>query len=535
MPWRCKRSAEALLLGLVSALYFFVVGLLASRRLLWYDELSTLAVTRRPSLWNALTSGLEPNPPVFFAAATASVRMFGETELAARLPSMIGVWIFVICLYLFARRRVHPPFALLAALFPLATGALPYASESRPYGLLLGFTGLVLVCWQGATEGEHRGWWAVGLFLALVGALSTHFFAVLLWIPLGFAFLVRIFTRRRVDVLVAAALVLSPLILIAYRPIIANARTLGGAFWARPDPFLVVRFYGFLLDDALAPLVAVAAIGGLFAAWRRFTLPLPQGRREPEGGERTNLAPSPLAGEGWGGGDELPEELILLVTFLALPVFGVILGQLATGAFTERYALPAVAGFAVLFAFAASHWSGRKPVVATLLAVALTGGFLMNSARHYKWAVTIAAKEHRLHAQLLTDAPGTDPIVATDPVQFLQMMRYAPAELTSRLIYLTDGPDPNTAEVGLQRLAKFEPIQIDEYEHFQSTHSRFWLYRRLDTDELPKFPNELITRLSDRGVPMRVSQWTNEFLLLQCNPSLPLRRKPASSTIRDRF
>jgi hypothetical protein len=507
MPWKCKRSAEALVLGLVSALYFVVVGLLASRRLLWYDELSTLAVTRRPSLWNALTSGLEPNPPVFFAAAKASVRMFGETELAARLPSMIGVWIFLICLYLFARRRVHPSFALLAAIFPLATGALSYASESRPYGLLLGFTGLVLVCWQGAIEGKRPLWWAVGLFLALAGAISTHFFAVLLWIPLGVAFLIRVFMRRRFDVLVAAALALSPLILIAYRPIIANARTLGGAFWARPDPFLVVRFYGFLLDDAVAPLVAVAAIAGLFAAWRQIAAPRP--------------SPSPQEGRG------TPDELLLLVTFLALPVFGVILGQLATGAFTERYALPAVAGFAVLLAFAASHWSGRKSVVAMLLAVALTGGFLMNSARHYKWAVTIAAKEHRLYAQLLTDAPGADPIVATDPVQFLQMTRYAPPELNRRLIYLTDGLDPNTAEVGLQRLAIFDPIQIDNYEHFRSRHLRFWLYRRLDTDELPKFPNELITRLSDRGVPMRVSQWTNEFLLLQSNPSQPLRRKPA--------
>jgi hypothetical protein len=527
MPWKCKRSAEALLLGLVSALYFFVVGLLASRRLLWYDELSTLAVTRRPSLWNALTSGLEPNPPVFFAAARASVRMFGETELAARLPSIIGVWIFLICLYLFARRRVHPPFALLASLFPLATGALPYASESRPYGLLLGFTGLVLVCWQGATEGKHRGWWALGLFLALVGALSTHFFAVLLWIPLGFAFLIRVFTRRRFDVSVAAALALSPLILIAYRPIIANARTLGGAFWARPDPFLVVRFYGFLLDDAVAPLVAVAAIAGLASAaksWRGITPPhLTFGWFSHVGSAvRTWSAQrtlqEPRDSEDIGPNVVPPEELILLVTFLALPIFGVILGQLATGAFTERYALPAVAGFAMLFAFAASHWSGRKSVVAMLLAAALTGGFLMNSARHYKWAVTIAAKEYRLYAQLLTDTPGTDPIVATDPVQFLQMMRYAPAELTSRLIYLTDGPDPNTAEVGLQRLAKFDPIRIDEYEHFRSSRSRFWLYRRLDTDELPKFPNELITRLSEKGIPLRVSRWTNESILLRSNP-----------------
>lgn len=487
-----RRLGEILMICAFSLLYFAVTGLLASRRLLWFDELSTLAAIRRPSLWNALTNGLEPNPPVFFAAAKASVHLFGETELAARLPSIFGVWIFVICLYMFARRRVKPTFAMLAAIFPLTTGAWPYAAESRPYGMLLGFTGLTLVCWQGATSGRHRRWSALGLFVSLIGALSTHFFAVLLWVPLGVAFLSRWIRRRRFDWAVVFALAFSPLILILYRPIITNARTLGGSFWARPDPFLAVRFYGFLLDDAVAALVATTMLAGLAASFTNRRI------------SRLLRAPT--------------EDLVLIVTLLALPVFGVILARLATGAFTERYALPAVAGFAVLFAFAASRCFGRSRLVGVLLVMILTGGFLMNSARQIKWAVTIAAKEHRLHDQLLTDAPGTDPIVVTDPVQFLQMTRYAPLQLNQRLIYLTDGPDPNTAEVGLQRLSTFEPVRIDKSTHFLATHPTFWLYRRLDTDELPTFPNELIPRLSERGVPMRVGRWTNEMILIQGKP-----------------
>jgi hypothetical protein len=229
-----------------------------------------------------------------------------------------------------------------------------------------------------------------------------------------------------------------------------------------------------------------------------------------------------------------PDELVLLVTFLALPVFGVILGQLATGAFTERYALPTVAGFAVLFAFAASSWSNRNHRVAVILAVVLTGGFLMNSARQIKWAVTIAAKERRLYDQLQADAPGDEFIVVTDPVQFLQMTRYAPPDLNRRLVYLTDSLHPNTAEVGLQRLSKFEPVRIDDVGSFQEDHPRFWLYRRLDTDELPRFPNELISRLNERGTSMRIIRWTNEFLLLRREPAKPLMDAPLPATIEEK-
>jgi hypothetical protein len=41
-------------------------------------------------------------------------------------------------------------------LFPLITNAYPYAYEARPYGLLLGFCGLSLLCWQSAAEGQSR-------------------------------------------------------------------------------------------------------------------------------------------------------------------------------------------------------------------------------------------------------------------------------------------------------------------------------------------------------------------------------------------
>ena len=88
--------------------------------------------------------------------------------------------------------------------------------------------------------------------------------------------------------------------------------------------------------------------------------------------------------------------------------------------------------------------------------------------------------------QLQADTPGGDSIVVTDPVQFLQMTRYAPDTLKHRLIYLTDGPKPNTAEVGLQRLSKFELVRIDERRISRPAHPDFWLYRRLDTDSLPR-------------------------------------------------
>src|ERR1017187_2720902 len=71
---------------------------------------------------------------------------------AIRFPELIGFLAASLCLFHFIRRRTNALYGLVGMLACGITGAYPFAYEARPYGLVLGFCGLALVCWQAATE-----------------------------------------------------------------------------------------------------------------------------------------------------------------------------------------------------------------------------------------------------------------------------------------------------------------------------------------------------------------------------------------------
>jgi hypothetical protein len=84
--------------------------------------------------------------------------------------------------------------------FPLVTTAYFYAYEARPHGIVLGFCGIVLVCWQAATDRFDRRFWPLlGLGGGLVCALLMHSYAALLFVPVGLGELTRSVRLRRID------------------------------------------------------------------------------------------------------------------------------------------------------------------------------------------------------------------------------------------------------------------------------------------------------------------------------------------------
>ena len=80
-----------------------------------------------------------------------------------------------LCLYAFARRRVSAPYAAVAML--TATMWAGYASNGRPYGLMLGLAGLSLVAWQSAAEGRRRPLALAVLAASLAAGVATHYYA----------------------------------------------------------------------------------------------------------------------------------------------------------------------------------------------------------------------------------------------------------------------------------------------------------------------------------------------------------------------
>ena len=132
-------------------------------------------------------------------------------------------------------------------LFPLVTGAYYYATEARPYGLVLGFSGLALLCWQAATEKDRRLLSLAGLAASLAAAISCHYHAVFVLAALGFAEAVRSRTLRRLDLPLWAALSLGVAPLLAFFPLIRRAIGYSTTFWAKSRWMSAPEFYYSLL------------------------------------------------------------------------------------------------------------------------------------------------------------------------------------------------------------------------------------------------------------------------------------------------
>ena len=486
LPPDCRPKGAVWAVLVFSALYFPSVGILSWYKPLWHDELFThhLARLHSPSeLWRALRTGVDLNPPLYYAVAHVSQAVFGESPTALRLPSILGFWVMCVCLFGSVGRWCSPPYARSALLWPLLTGAYGYAYEARPYGVLLGWGGLAFWFWQSATGRSRRPFALVGLAVALGAAVSTHFYAALVFLPLILGELARSLSRRRLDapVWVSLGAGLTPLGFLL--PLIEQARARAPHFWARPTLSSAPGFYEFLLTAAIPP--AVILLGLL--ALGRGSVP----------SERDVRSRHPA--------DSPPRhEVIAAVAFAALPVFAVLLAVLANGAYTERYALPAVIGFGALLPLVSSRIARGRPVVGIALVTVLFGGFLLQEARRIKREGEVRSNLLALVQsldQLRPNGPDEDlPVVIADPIVYSEVNAYAPETLSPRLLFVAVGGEDGTAQgsgsADLQHLQPWAPVRTAPYDQFVASHERFLVHGKAD--------GRLLTALVESGARVEV-------------------------------
>ena len=262
----CERH-RFLLLGLVSVVYFAATSVLASRKPMWNDELFTYFIAQAPTLsgiWSALLTGADQSPFPFYVLTRWSLDLFGVNEWAVRMPEMVGVWGAGVCLFHIVAHRNSAMYGFVAMLLLFVTGANFYSYEARPYGLVLLFSASSWLCWQMATERRSR-WPLLGVFGSLAGALCSHYYAVLVFIPLGIAELVRSYDRRRMDWAMWLAICGALAPLLVFLPLIVKARTYATGFWAIPSWKSIPDAYASLLMPAPLLLMLVLISAGIMA------------------------------------------------------------------------------------------------------------------------------------------------------------------------------------------------------------------------------------------------------------------------------
>ena len=438
--------------GLVG-LYLFAVGSLAARAQLWNDELYTWHFAQLPTIgdvWDELSTGVEQIPPFYYVVTRASLALFGDGELALRVPSIIGFLLACTCLFAVVARRTNAWYGLVGALVPLASGAATYAWEARPYALVVGFAAAAVLCHQLRTDNVGPRLAVLGLAVALAAATGVHYYGVLVVLPIALAEAVRVVMRRQPDWAVVAAFFAPIVPLGVSAPLLQEARRYSGAFWTEFDLGSAPEFFVFLLRANVFSASRIPTWLGIGFA----TVVL--------GAALIVLLRRPRAAQ---------TEVAAALGFLLLPLVGVLVGEFVTGAYVERYVLAGVIGPALLIPLALQRVAGGRASAALAAAVVLALWFgVLFQYWHRDIGVEIDRRE-RLVAFLEEHAPTSAPHVAVvHPHDYLELAHYAPSSVAARLVRLSD-PEralqytgSRSTEDGLVVLAGFAPLRIVAYD-----------------------------------------------------------------------
>jgi hypothetical protein len=384
---------------LVAATVIRVQAALRSR--LWFDEIYTLWMARRP--FPALLRGVasDIHPPLHYLMVGAWRAVGGEGDLWIKslsiLTGVATVWlVYAIGRDLFARDTG----LLAAALLALHPAHVGFSQESRSYALLFLLLAAASWCawqWIERRSGRH----AAGFAISAAAALYTHYLAAPVLSGVG---LWGMWALRREPRRLAGWLGLHVIVAVVFAPqlpiVISQLARLRADRWVKPATvgglFNLFRLLSFSRAAVIVPLVVLAALP-LF-----------------DRGERR--AASLL----WVG------SLIPAVVLWAVAMTG-------GGVFVERYMLFSLPGWCVLLAAGATGpralWV-RLPALALLLLVALRALLLHEPQAE-------AAEMTRIEGFLTRRVQSGDVVIHADAHSLLFARHYA-LDAGEHLLYLRD-------------------------------------------------------------------------------------------------
>ncbi|HEX3318941.1 MAG TPA: glycosyltransferase family 39 protein [Solirubrobacteraceae bacterium] len=406
---------------------------LAIPRGLWLDEAISVhqAHLGLPELIQNLAQ-TDRHPPLHAVALWATLRVFGDSDFAVRLPSIVAGTLVIPALYALGHelydRRTGLAAALLGTVAPLLVW---YSQEARDYGFVTLFAVLtVLGCARVLRRGDVTDWLLYTLSAALL--VWSHWFAGLVVLVTEVALLGAVVrgwrTRRRLLVgwigsAVVLAVLLAPLAVLAADQIRATGT--GGGFSGPGAGGIGVSFY--TVTSNLSWL-----FGGFHPEWVSVVI--------------SAVWPLGMLASLLVVGVRMRRPTVLLLACAAGPIVALlVMGMFNPGVFDVRYFIAAAPLLVVLL----GRIGALKPValaaIFVVLAVALSNQQLdPGNPRRYDYREALAAIATRL---------GPHDVLLYEPPELRYVLeRYAPNMVARPL----DGTLPNRREAhGVVVLASF--------------------------------------------------------------------------------
>jgi len=444
-------------------------------RLMWNDEFLSFysdgVATFRQVILVQLHYPISLDPPAYHLLSHLCMDIFGRNAIALRLPALGGFLLFQLCLFFFVRRLAGDRSAIIAMAFPLLTASFRYSVEGRPYGLLLGLYALSLLCWQIATQIDASTGAAprsrllplVGLTLSIALAITSHYFGVLILIPVSLGELSRTLARKRLDLGVLSALILGlasvGLILPFQRALMVyrqhyyitgvNIRNISQGY---RELFLRYTTWPMSLQKLAAALMVVLALTLAYAGYQRF-----------------KHRPSTEHAYTW----------IALFSMALLPFFGYLFGRFVTHTMEVRYVIAALIAFAATFGIVlepklrsnAFYYSTLTLITASAIAIN-THNFLQE--RRVSLAILASLQPSPGLSSALAVSP-TAPLYEQSLGNFFVDSYYTPDPALRARITLLYNPQReifflqhDTYSISARNLTHFTPLPVVNYDQLMT-------------------------------------------------------------------
>lgn len=461
----------------LSSILVFAAGLAAANRPLWYDELFTYYVSSLGdsySVVNALLHKADYYPPLDHLIRHASLYVFGQSNLAFRLPSIIFFLIALLCLYQFVKTRTSMIPALLAFCFPILALTLRYSHEGRAYSLLFASACLSMLFWQKATINPRKKSNLILLSTSLALGPFCHFYGVLNYVPIVVGEVVRSIKKRQLCPNILIAIVLSLFSLIILYPFVIPPEGYMNAFCFKPSFINAMTYYIRLFQNLIYPLLASLILGSCLLLYdRQVEKKIQQIERIPA------------------------HEVAAAITFCFLPFFLYFTAKLFTGAQTLKYALATITGFSILAGFICQYiyerskfWSATILLCFIISVLFTLSVDLVRPYRKFRLPLDV---------QMISFIQkSSSPIIISNSLQYLEIYHYLPDNIKSKAQYLIDRElarrylSSDTNEIDLTNLNAIVPLNLCPYKVFIHNTKVFlvlgdqgWLMKKI-TDDVNK-------------------------------------------------
>jgi hypothetical protein len=459
---RLEKNANLLIFLL--AVYAGVRGVVgAATQAFSIDEIITKMVATQPGLkgiWAALLKSVDSAPPGFYVIERLGLDLASNLHIALRIPSILAVPITITCVFLYVKKRDGAWAALLCSFLLLSTAQFRYFMDiARPYSMIVACFAFALLCHQRLPS----PWWTVLLALTLAFAQSIHYFAILAILPFWLSEGTFLLTRRQFRWAVWFALIVGPLPLLFFWPLLSAFKTYyGGHYWEHFAAADLARAYGAFFWTTTGIGVGMAAIAVTGVIGPRLWIRLVDSSQAEV--SRQDLA-----------------EDVLVLGILALPFIAFVVTRVMHGEMLERHIIPAILGIVLGLGRVFSRANAKAFTLLTIFVLSGVGVVELSFWRSV----------HPLNVSSLT-APVEEfvekaghpelPVVVSNGITYVPLVYYASPAWKHRFVFLDDPEKAlrytrtDNVDKALRSFVGYFPIEIQTYSEFVRSHSSFLLY-----------------------------------------------------------